>query len=111
MSCMQNMSQTNSKKWRITESENRPIKDGKYVISNILSEYQVLCVKNGNVELGTYAGTEEQIFNISYVGMGIIRLFPQQLRKHLMFTVVLQLQALICESGPGMAAMHSFGNL
>ena len=79
--CMQNMSQTNSKKWRITESENRPIKDGKYVISNILSEYQVLCVKNGNVELGTYAGTEEQIFNISYVGNGYYKIISAATSK------------------------------
>ena len=79
--CMQNMSQTNSKKWRITESESRPIKDGKYVISNILSDYQVLCVKNGNVELGTYAGTGDQIFNISYVGNGYYKIISEATSK------------------------------
>ena len=79
--CMQNMSQTNSKKWKITESESRPIKDGKYVISNILSEYQVLCVKNGNVELGTYSGSGDQIFNISYVGNGYYKIISEATSK------------------------------
>src|SRR5699024_4680606 len=52
--CMRDMSQANSRKWMLTKSESRPLEDGEYVISNSVSEYQVLCVKNGNVELGIY---------------------------------------------------------
>lgn len=79
--CMRNMSQTNSQKWKIVESDSRPIKDGQYVISNILSEYQVLHVKNGNIELGTYAGTDNQIFDITYVGNGYYKIISKATHK------------------------------
>lgn len=41
----------------------------------------MLCVKNGNVELGTYAGTGDQIFDISYVGNGYYKIISEATSK------------------------------
>lgn len=79
--CMRSMTQANSQKWKLTAYEDRPIEDGKYVISNISSENQVLCVKNGNVELGTYGGTEDQVFQISYVENGYYKIESEATNK------------------------------
>ena len=79
--CMRSMSQASSNKWKLTEYENRPVKDGKYVISNILSEYQVLCVKNGNVELGIYSGGDDQVFEVTYVGNGYYKIISEATNK------------------------------
>lgn len=79
--CMRDMSQANSRKWMLTKSESRPLEDGEYVISNSVSEYQVLCVKNGNVELGIYDGTDGQTFNIFYVGNGYYKIISKATNK------------------------------
>ena len=41
-------------------------------------------VKNGNIELGTYAGTDNQIFDITYVGNGYYKIISKATHKRLM---------------------------
>ena len=79
--CMRSITRADSQKWKLTACEDRPIEDGKYVISNISSEYQVLCVNNGNIELDTYNGAEEQVFQISYVGSGYYKIVSEATNK------------------------------
>lgn len=82
--CMYEMDKNNStQQWELSLSDYRPIENGKYVIRNVASTYNVLTINKSNAEVGTYAGTSNQIFEITYVEDGYYKIISSASSKSL----------------------------
>mgnify|MGYP005759527933 CR=1 FL=1 len=81
--CTAGMSDVLEQKWSIDKSDYRPIDDGRYVIYNAQSLYNVLSISNSNAQVGIYAALESQMFDISYVGEGYYKILCADTKKSL----------------------------
>lgn len=62
--CTQTMKDENSLKWQLQKVNEWPVKEGQYFITTIQSDDKILNIRDGNAELGAYAGLESQMFDI-----------------------------------------------
>lgn len=82
--CMYDMDHSiNTQQWKLSLADYRPIENGKYVIRSAASTYNVLMIKNANAEVGTYAGTSDQVFEITYVENGYYKIISSASSKAL----------------------------
>lgn len=51
-------------KWSLNKETSWPVEEGRYYIANAQDENKILSIRNGNAEVGAYAGLESQLFNI-----------------------------------------------
>lgn len=64
------MADTKAQKWQLKETEYKPVKDGKYVISSAKSDLYVMTEKGSNIQLGSYDNVDTQKFEVKYAGGG-----------------------------------------
>lgn len=81
--CMDQVTGGNVQKWILEKSESAPVSDGRYVISNAKFPKNVISINGQNAVLGTYVGTENQMFDVKYMGDGYYQILSASSGKSL----------------------------
>lgn len=80
---MQSTNQSNAQKWKVSKTEYKPFDNGEYTVRSAANTGLTVTENNGNIQLGSYAGSSKQKFKLTYVSDGYYKIIESATGKAL----------------------------